>query len=112
MYELTIDWPPMAEVEATELVKPAAAALARHGFTAGECFLQMILQDIGEPLDEVRVGAWVEAERALQSIGGRRPILGITKRATRDLERGLAAGVPGEDMGTHEAARRRNQRRL
>ena len=107
MYELTIDWPPMAEVEAAELVKPAAAALLRHGFTAGECFLQMILQDIGEPFDEVRVSAWVEAEQALQTIGGRQPILGITKRATRDLERKLAAGVPGEDMETREAARRR-----
>ena len=107
MYELTIDWPPMAEMEAVELVKPAAAALSRRGFTAGECFLQMILQDIGEPFDEIRVSAWVEAERALQSIGGCRPILGITKRATRDLERKLAAGVPGEDMETREAARRR-----
>ena len=47
MYELTIDWPPMAEKEAAELVKPAAAALSRRGFTAGECFLEMILQDIG-----------------------------------------------------------------
>lgn len=107
MYELTIDWPPMAEMEAAELVKPAAAALSRRGLTAGECFLQMILQDIGEPFDEVRVGAWVEAERALQSIGGCRPILGITKRATRDLERKLAAGVPAEDMRAVEATRRR-----
>ena len=78
-----------------------------HAFTAGECFLQMILQDIGEPFDEVRVGAWVEAERALQSIGGCRPILGITKRATRNLERKLAAGVPAEDMRAVEATRRR-----
>ena len=61
MYELTIDWPPVAEAEAVLFVKPAAAVLERHGFTAGECFLQMILQDIGEPFDEVRVGAWVEA---------------------------------------------------
>ena len=107
MYELPIDWPPMAEMEAAELVKPAAAALSRRGFTAGECFLQMILQDIGEPFDEIRVSAWVEAERALQSIGGCRPILGITKRATRDLERKLVAGVPAEDMRAVEATRRR-----
>ena len=107
MYELTIDWPPMAENEAAELVKPAAAALSRHGFTAGECFLQMILQDIGEPFDNVRASAWVEAEQALQTIAGRRPILGITKRATRDLERKLAAGVPGEEIRDAEAPRRR-----
>ena len=107
MYELTIDWPPMAEMEAAELVKPAAAVFSRRGFTAGDCFLQMILQDIGELFDEVRVSAWVEAEQALQTIGGRRPILGITKRATRDLERKFAAGLPGEDMGGVEAARRR-----
>lgn len=107
MYELTIDWPPMAEVEATELVKPAAAALARHGFTAGECFLEMMLQDIGQPFDDVRASAWVEAERALQTIGGRRPILGITKRTTRDLERKLAAVVPGEDLTVTESVRRR-----
>ena len=67
----------------------------------------MILQDIGEPFDEVRVCAWVEAERALQSIGGRRPVLGITKRATRNLERKLAAGVHGEHMRDAETARRR-----
>ena len=54
---------------------------------------------IGEPFDEVRVSAWVEAERALQAIGGRQPILGITKRATRNLERQVTAGVTGEDMG-------------
>ena len=97
----------MAEMEAAELVKPAAAVLSRRGFTAGECFLEMILQDIGDPFDNVRASAWVEAEQALQTIAGRRPILGITKCATRDLERKVAAGVIGEGMGTAEAARRR-----
>ena len=66
----------MAEVEATELVKPAAA-LARHGFTAGECFLEMMLQDIGHPFDRARASAWIEAERALPLVGGRRLLLGI-----------------------------------
>ena len=80
MYELPIDWPPMAPDEAAEFVRPAAAVLARYGFTGGECFLEMMLQDIGEPFDDVRASAWIEAEPALQTVGGRRPILGITRR--------------------------------
>ncbi len=87
MYELTIDWPPVAEAEAVLFVKPAAAVLERHGFTAGECFLQMILQDIGEPFDDVRASAWIEAERALPVVGGRKLLLGITPREARRLER-------------------------
>jgi hypothetical protein len=88
VYELTIDWPPMAENEAAELVKPAAAALSRHGFTAGECFLEMILQDIGEPFDGARSSAWIEAERALPAVGGRNLLLGITPQDIRRRERG------------------------
>ncbi len=84
MYELTIDWPPMAVAEATDLVKPAARVLARHGFSAGECFLEMILKDIGQPFDRARVAAWIEAEEALQTVGGRRLLLGI---APRDVHR-------------------------
>ena len=87
MYELTIDWPPVAEAEAVLFVKPAAAVLERHGFSAGECFLQMILQDIGEPFDDVRASAWIEAERALPVVGGRKLLLGITPREARRLER-------------------------
>ena len=88
MYELTIDWPPVAEAEAVLFVKPAAAVLERHGFSAGECFLQMILQDIGEPFDDVRASAWIEAEQPLPVVGGRKLLLGITPREARRLERG------------------------
>ena len=88
MYELTIDWPPMSPFEAAEFIKPAAAVLARHGFTAGECFLEMILQDIGEPFDGARSSAWIEAERALPAVGGRKLLLGITPQDIPRLERG------------------------
>ncbi|MHB1871854.1 MAG: hypothetical protein ACYCT1_13525 [Steroidobacteraceae bacterium] len=107
MYELTIDWPPMSPVEAAEFVKPAAMVLARRGFTAGECFLEMMLQDIGEPFDDVRASAWIEAEQALQTIGGRRPILGITRRATRALERKSCPELAAEGGTDIAAALRR-----
>jgi len=78
----------MAPDEATEFVKPAAAVLARYGFTAGECFLEMMLQDIGQPFDCARACVWIEAERALPAVGGRKLLLGIAPQDIRRLERG------------------------
>lgn len=81
MYELTIDWPPMAAAEAAELVKPATSVFERHGFTAGECFLEMVLRDIGQPFDRARASAWMEAEQALATAGWHGVMLGIAERA-------------------------------